>query len=89
MALTLKNSQVEALAVEVAGLTGESKTEAVRKALQERRDRIRLTQGGPRKRDITQFLETHIWPVMPRKLLGKGVTKAELEEYLGFGPDGV
>ena len=79
MALTLKNSQVEALAAEVADLTGESKTEAVRPAILERRP----------KRDIGRFLATHVWPTIPADVLGREVTKAEVEEYLGFGPGGV
>jgi hypothetical protein len=49
MALTLKNTQVELLANEIAEITGESKTVAVRKALLERRDRIRLALGALRK----------------------------------------
>lgn len=40
MPLNIKNSEVELLAAEVAGLAGESKTEAVRLALEERRDRL-------------------------------------------------
>lgn len=89
MALTLKNAQVESLAAEVAELAGESKTEAVRKALSERRDRLRLHAGGQPRRDLQRFLETHVWPAIPRKVLGREVTKAEREEYLGFGPGGV
>jgi len=89
MALTLKNVQVESLAIEVAQLAGESKTEAVRKALVERRDRLRLSKGGKPKRDLGRFLGTHVWPTIPRKVLGREVTKAEVEEYLGFGPGGV
>ena len=37
MALTIKNAEVERLATEVARLTGESKTQAVKVALEERR----------------------------------------------------
>ena len=37
MALNIKNADVERLATEVARLTGESKTEAIRRALEERR----------------------------------------------------
>ena len=35
MALNIKNAEVERLAAEVARLTGESKTEAIRRALDE------------------------------------------------------
>jgi hypothetical protein len=48
-----------------------------------------LSQGAKRTRDITQFLETQIWPVIPRELPGKEATKAEVEELLGLGPYGV
>jgi len=44
--------------------------------------------SGP-KRDLTRFLENHIWPAIPANILGREVTKEELEEYLGFGPGGV
>ena len=40
MPLNIKNLEVERLAEEIARLTGESKTEAVRKALEERRTRL-------------------------------------------------
>jgi len=89
MGLTLENRQVEELANEVAQLAGESKTEAVRKALLERRDRIQLTRGDTTQRDLGRFLETHIWPALPVEVLGKSLTKDEVEEYLGFGPGGV
>jgi antitoxin VapB len=89
MALTLKNPQVEALVSEVAQMTGESKTEAVRKALLDRRDRLRLIHGVTPKRDLKRFLETHVWPFIPADDLGRPVTKEEREDYLGFGPDGV
>jgi antitoxin VapB len=89
MALTLKNLQVEALANEVAALTGETKTEAVRKALLERRERVRSVRSGVPKRDLGRFLETHVWPVIPANVLGREVSKEEVEEYLGFGPGGV
>jgi antitoxin VapB len=89
MALTIRNTEVESLASEVAELAGESKTEAVRKALLERRDRLRLLRGGTPRRDLGRFLETHVWPTIPPELLGREVTKDEVEEYLGFGPGGV
>jgi antitoxin VapB len=42
--LNIKNSAVEELAREVAQLTGESKTEAIRVALVERRERMAVSQ---------------------------------------------
>ena len=55
MALNLKNDEVELLAAEVAHLTGESKTEAIRQALLERRRR--LSQRQVAQTDIVQSLE--------------------------------
>ena len=57
MALTLKNPEVEALAAELAALTGKSKTEAVRQALLDRRDRLLLAQEGIKKQRLEQFLK--------------------------------
>ena len=48
MALSLKDAETDRLAREVAALTGESLTEAVRTALAERLDRERLKRGRPR-----------------------------------------
>jgi len=45
--------------------------------------------GGKPKTDLERFLKTHIWPAIPRKVLGRAVTKAEVEDALGFGPEGV
>ena len=52
MALNIKNAEVERLAAEVADLTGETKTEAVRRALAERRARLRtrVTDAGRAER---------------------------------------
>jgi antitoxin VapB len=42
MALSIKSREVERLVDALAAMTGESKTEAVRRALAERRDRLSL-----------------------------------------------
>lgn len=49
MALSLKDPETDRLAREVARLTGESLTEAVRKALAERLQRERLRRARPAK----------------------------------------
>ena len=49
MALSLKDPETDRLAREVARLTGESLTEAVRKALTERLARERRRRGKPRQ----------------------------------------
>jgi antitoxin VapB len=90
MALNIKNSEVERLAAEVAQLANETKTEAIRRALEDRKARLesRETLEEKRKR-IMHYMETEVWPNIPPELLGKTITKEEREEMLGYGPDGV
>ena len=49
MALSLKDPETDRLARELARLTGESLTEAVRTSLAERLERERLRRGRPKK----------------------------------------
>ena len=46
MALNIRNRTAEELAETLAGLTGETKTQAVTKALRDRLDRIRRQRSG-------------------------------------------
>ena len=89
MALNLKNEDVERLAAEVARMTGESKTEAIRRALDERRRRLKGTASDQRRKRVLQFLEKKVWPTLPAGELGRRLTQAEEDEILGIGPDGV
>lgn len=89
MALNIKNIQVEKLATEVSKLTGESKTETIRRALLERRARLALagTIEGKAARYLA-YLSKEVWPKIPKRLRGKPVSRAERERILGFGPEG-
>ncbi len=92
MALNIKDEETVRLAAEVAAMAGESKTAAVREALKLRKDRLELERGGKekRRRDLRRFLETEIWPQIPKEQRGgPPMTKAEKEELLGYGPGGV
>jgi len=89
MALNIKNADVERLADEVARLTGETKTEAIRKALDERRRRLKGPSVAERRRRVVRFLETKVWPSIPKKELGRRLTRAEEDDILGYGPGGV
>jgi antitoxin VapB len=89
MALNIKDPETERLAAEVAKLTGESKTRAVRVALQERKKRLELERPKGARRPLLQFFEEEIWPHIPADQLGKPISKEEREEILGLGPDGV
>jgi len=90
MAMNIKNPEVEQLVEEVVELTGESKTEAVRRALLERRERLSFRVAARRRGEsFLEFLEEEIWPNVPESELGRRLTKAEEEETLGYGPEGV
>jgi antitoxin VapB len=89
MALNIKNDAVERLATEVARLAGESKTEAIRKALEERRRRLKGPSIADRRQRVVRFLKNDVWPTIPKHLLGKRPTRSEEDEILGFGSDGV
>jgi antitoxin VapB len=90
MALNLKNPDVERMVDELAGLTGESKTETVRRALFERRDRLtcRITRNSRREK-LLRLLEREIWPLVPAFELGKRLTREEEDAILGYGSHGV
>jgi antitoxin VapB len=90
MALNIKNPQVEQLADEIARITGESKTEAIRQALLERRARLRFrVQPGQRQARLLTFLESEIWARVPDDQLGHAPDRAEREDLLGYGSEGV
>jgi antitoxin VapB len=89
MALNLKNAEVERLAEEVARLAGETKTEAVRRALAERRQRLVYRQPAERSaRRIRTFLEREVWPAVPEADRGKRLTRSEEDNILGYSEGG-
>jgi len=89
MALNIKDPETVRLAGEVARLTGESKTGAVRTALRERRARLRLAQsGGGRGQRILAVLEGQVWPSLRPGVRGSVVTQEQEDAILGYGPDG-
>jgi antitoxin VapB len=89
VALNLKNPDVERLAAEVARLTGESKTEAIRRALEERRRRLKGPSTAERRKRVLKFLESRVWQGLPKGELGRRLTRQEEDEILGYGPEGV
>lgn len=70
--------------------TGESKTEAVRVALLERRSRLRMRLAeGARRQRVQRFLEEEVWARVPDEQIGRAPDKAEREAILGYGAGGV
>jgi antitoxin VapB len=94
MALNIKDAETEKLAKEVAEMSGDTKTGAVREALRERKERLegqKGQKGAGRKpqRSLQEFLETEIWPHIPEEERGKPpMSKEEVEGILGYGPEG-
>ncbi len=89
MALNLKNPDVERLAAEVARMTGESKTEAIRRALEERRRRLKGAPAPGRRARVLALLQSRVWPTIPAGQLGRRLTRDEEDAILGYGPAGV
>jgi antitoxin VapB len=88
MALNLKNPDVERLAADVARLTGESKTEAIRQALEERKRRLTGHSPAEHRERILTYLERTVWPKLPKGERGRRLTRAEEDDILGYGPGG-
>lgn len=90
MALNIKNKRVETLVARVAELTGESKTEAVRKAMEERLQRLTLhVVQREREAGLRHFLEQEVWPMIPEHERGRRLSAEEEAAILGYGPEGV
>ena len=88
MALNIKDPVTEQLAAEVADLTGDTKTGAVRAALRRRRDELVAAESG-RPARVRRFLVEEAWPQVPVEVVGTPLTRQEREAVLGYGPDGV
>ena len=89
MPLNIKDPETERLAAEIAELTGDTKTGAVRVALRERKARIVLARGGKgRGERVMEVLERRVWPQLPAGVRGTAMTREQEEAILGYGPDG-
>lgn len=82
MALNIRNRTAEDLAATLAAITGETKTEAVTKALKSRLDRVRRERSRRRLADELDeiALRCAARPVLDRR---------SPEEILGYGDDGL
>jgi antitoxin VapB len=89
MALNIKNTSVERLAVEVARMTGESKTAAIGKALEERKRRLKSVPARNRRASVLAFLRNEVWAHVGPEQFGRSLTRTEEDAILGYGPEGV
>ena len=87
-ALNIKNAEVQKLAGEVADLAHETKTEAIRRALAERRARLEARAGKPGgRKSLWEYMEQNVWPMMPEGELGRVMSREEEDKILGYGPE--
>lgn len=85
MPLNIKDPLTEQLAREVAALTGESKTGAIRTALRERKARLEVARtAGDRERDLRVWLEDAVWRSLPPGSRGQAPTREEQDALLGY-----
>ncbi len=88
MALNLKNPEVERLAAELATRNKCTKTEAVRRALLENRDRTKFSQAGDdRIVRARRFLEKKVWPKLPPGA-SQPWTREQEDKIMGWGECG-
>ena len=82
MALNIRNPETEALAETLARLTGETKTQAVTKALRDRLERVRRRLSGRRLADELDEIALHSasLPVLDDR---------DADEILGYDESGL
>ena len=84
----IEDTETEKLAAEVAEMTGTTKTDAVREALREKKERLEMRAGGKPKRDLREFFEREIWPLIPEEERRQPpLTKKEEEDLLGYSEE--
>ena len=90
MAITIEDIEVETLASEVAVLAHETKIEAIKQALLQRRVKLQTPADNKiaRRKDLQEYLETEVWPFIPAGELGRTLTREEEDHILGYGPKG-
>ena len=82
MPISIKNGETESLARQLADLTGESLTEAIRAAVSERYDRLRRARSG---RSLADELNSIALRCAKRPV----VSPLSDEEILGYDESGV
>ena len=85
--MSIKNPEVEQLAQQLSRLTHSSKTQVIRQALQEKKERLAATSSLDRRQRLLSYLENRVWPSLP-KGASRRWTKAQEERALGYGKHG-
>ncbi len=85
--LNIKNEEVVRLAEWISKRTGETKTEAIRKALEQRAATLGRGSYEQKRERIQNYIREVAIPKYGEH--NEPLTKEVEEEILGFGPDGV
>ena len=85
--MSIKNPEVERLAEELSRLTKSSKTEVIRQALQEKKERLEVSGSAARRQRLVAFLENRVWPKLP-KGASRRWTREQEERLVGYGKHG-
>lgn len=87
MPIQIKNPAVKRLADKLASLTGESPTEAIRKALEEKMVRLsKRSMLRARSAELARTLGSEFCSSMPAACPTNVLTPAEVQELLAYGP---
>jgi antitoxin VapB len=82
MALNIRNAETERLAAQVARLTGETKTQAIRAALRDRLTRLKRARRGRRLADELDDIAHHCAALPVRDV-------RSADEILGYDENGL
>jgi antitoxin VapB len=87
VAIHIKNPAVTRLAAELASLTGDSKTEAIRKALEEKMARLSIIAARrARSAELARILGREVCTLARAGGRKRILTPAEVQELLAYGP---
>ena len=90
MPIKIDNQDIERLLDSIVQTTGETRVEAVRKALADRYRRVAPQAGQhERAKHLRRFLAEEVWPRIPAHQRGKRLSREEEEAILGIGEQGV
>ena len=87
MPINVKDPVVIKLATQLAALTGESKTEAIRSALEEKISRVSLASAqGTRRAELVRVLGRKLPSMLRAGRRKTSLTAEEVQELLSYGP---
>ena len=87
MPMSIKNPEVERLAEELSRITKSSKTEVIRQALREKKERLEVAGSGAHRERLLAFLQNRVWPKLP-KGASRRWTRGQEERLVGYGKHG-